>query len=569
MSSSRLQQQFIRLWQHCAGRSQETTLSDLAGALCCSRRHMRNLLNAMQAEGWLTWQPAAGRGRRSALCFLRNGLALQQQRADELLEQDSIDQLVQLVGDKTRVRQMLLSHLGRSFREGRHRLRVLYYRPLLNLLPGSPLRRSETHLARQIFSSLTRINEENGELEPDIAHHWQAISPTHWRFYLRPAIGFHHGRELEMADVIASLARLRTQPLFSHLQTLTSPAPWTLDIQLSAPDSWLPWLMGSVSAMILPREWPSLPDFARQPVGTGPYAVQRNQASQLKITAFDDYFGYRALIDDVSIWVLPDLSEELVYAGVRLQGPAGSQAEIAEESRLEEGGYFLLFDQRSPHGGNPAVRRWISHLCNPIALLNLADPGFQRYWFPAWGLLPRWHHRRDVTPVPQPAGLTELTLTWYGDHIEHRGIANVLTPLLAAHGVTLRTREVDYACWHNGEAESDIWLGSANFTLPLAFSLFALLYELPLLQHCVPIDWQADAARWREGRLPIAEWCKQLVASDSLHPLFHHWLLLEGERSMRGVRMNTLGWFDFKSAWFAPPEEQAALPGDKNGTSIR
>ncbi|HIB5420612.1 TPA: hypothetical protein ACWXAB_004456, partial [Klebsiella pneumoniae] len=22
----------------------------------------------------------------------------------------------------------------------------------------------------------------------------------------------------------------------------------------------------------------------------------------------------------------------------------------------------------------------------------------------------------------------------------------------------------------------------------------------------------------------------------------------------RGVRMNTLGWFDFKSAWFAPPE---------------
>lgn len=22
---------------------------------------------------------------------------------------------------------------------------------------------------------------------------------------------------------------------------------------------------------------------------------------------------------------------------------------------------------------------------------------------------------------------------------------------------------------------------------------------------------------------------------------------------MRGVHMNTLGWFDFKSAWFAPP----------------
>ena len=63
-----------------------------------------------------------------------------------------------------------------------------------------------------------------------------------------------------------------------------------------------------------------------------------NQESQLKIEAFDDYFGFRALIDDVSIWVLPDISDELVYAGVRLQGD--STDEVQEESRLEEGCYY-------------------------------------------------------------------------------------------------------------------------------------------------------------------------------------------------------------------------------------
>ena len=67
---------------------------------------------------------------------------------------------------------------------------MLYYRQLYNLLPGSALRRSETHLARQIFNGLTRINEENGELESDLSHHWQALTPLHWRFYLRPAIHF-------------------------------------------------------------------------------------------------------------------------------------------------------------------------------------------------------------------------------------------------------------------------------------------------------------------------------------------------------------------------------------------
>nr|MBA2815765.1 HTH-type transcriptional regulator SgrR [Candidatus Pantoea persica] len=139
------------------------------------------------------------------------------------------------------------------------------------------------------------------------------MSLLHWRFFIRPAVRFHHSRELEMEDVAASLERLRAQPLFSHIRAIDSPAPWTLDIYLSAPDDWLPWLLGSVSEMILPCEWPQMRDFARQPVGTGPYRVVRNQQSQMKIKAFNDYFGFRALIDDVSVWVLQEISDEVVY----------------------------------------------------------------------------------------------------------------------------------------------------------------------------------------------------------------------------------------------------------------
>ncbi|MDI4590980.1 transcriptional regulator SgrR, partial [Klebsiella pneumoniae] len=151
------------------------------------------------------------------------------------------------------------------------------------------------------FSSLTRINEENGELEADIAHHWQQISPLHWRFFLRPGVHFHHGRELEMDDVIASLKRINTLPLYSHIADIVSPTPWTLDIHLTQPDRWLPLLLGQVPAMILPREWETLSNFASHPIGTGPYAVIRNSTNQLKIQAFDDFFGYRALIDEVNV----------------------------------------------------------------------------------------------------------------------------------------------------------------------------------------------------------------------------------------------------------------------------
>ncbi|ENT6812736.1 HTH-type transcriptional regulator SgrR [Enterobacter kobei] len=550
MPSGRLQQQFIRLWQCCEGQSQETTLNELADLLNCSRRHMRTLLNTMQQQGWLSWEAEAGRGKRSRLTFLYTGLALQQQRAEDLLEQDRIDQLVQLVGDKAAVRQMLVSHLGRSFRQGRHILRVLYYRPMKNLLPGTALRRSETHMARQIFSGLTRINEENGELEADIAHHWQQLSPCHWRFFLRPGIHFHHGRELDMRDVIASLERARKLPLYSHISRVHSPTAWTLDIELSQQDKWLPWLLGYVPSMILPAEWESLNNFASLPIGTGPYSVSRNNNNQLKIRAFDDYFGYRALIDEVNVWVLPDLNEDL-SCGLTLEGP--TSGEKAVESRLEEGCYYLLFDSRTHRGANQAVRQWVSHVLSPSNLIYHAEEQYQTYWFPAYGLLPRWHHARPAH-CDKPAGLESITLTYYREHVEHRFIAGIMARLLAAEGVTLEIREVDYDEWHRGEIVSDIWLNSANFTLPLDFSLFSHLYEIPLIQHCINRDWQQDAAQWRAGDMNLAVWCQQLLAEQAIVPLIHHWLMIQGQRSMRGLRMNTLGWFDFKSAWFAPPE---------------
>ena len=550
MASGRLQQQFIRLWQCCDGQTQDTTLSELAELLSCSRRHMRTLLNTMQQQGWLSWEAEAGRGKRSRLTFLYTGLALQQQRAEDLLEQDRIEQLVQLVGDKAAVRQMLVSHLGRSFRQGKHILRVLYYRPMKNLLPGSALRRSETHMARQIFSGLTRINEENGELEADVAHHWQQISSLHWRFFLRPGIHFHHGRELEMSDVIASLQRAKMLPLYSHIVNIQSPTAWTLDIHLSEPDRWLPWLLGYVPSMILPREWESMHRFASQPVGTGPYAVVRNNNNQLKIQAFDDYFGYRALIDEVNVWVLPDISEEL-SPGLTLEGP--TEGEKAVESRLEEGCYYLLFDARSRRGASHDVRQWVSQILSPANLIYQAEEQYQTYWFPAYGLLPRWHHARPGRGE-KPAGLETLTVTYYREHVEHRVIGRMMSALLAAEGVKLEVQEVDYDEWHRGDIVSDIWLNSVNFTLPLDFSLFSHLYEVPLLQNCIHRDWQQDAAEWRAGEMNLAVWCQQLLTQQAIVPLIHHWLMIQGQRSMRGLRMNTLGWFDFKSAWFAPPE---------------
>lgn len=114
-----------------------------------------------------------------------------------------------------------------------------------------------------------------------------------------------------MVDIISSFERLRdTHPLFSHIRTVRSDMPYIIDITLNEADSWFPVLTGSPHAAILPHEWQELPDFARRPVGTGPYQVVCNNDRKLTIRAFDHYYGFRALLDEVSVLVVPELEEK-------------------------------------------------------------------------------------------------------------------------------------------------------------------------------------------------------------------------------------------------------------------
>ncbi|EOD8959766.1 HTH-type transcriptional regulator SgrR [Providencia stuartii] len=554
MTSSRLQTQFIRLWQHFQGQDSETTLQHIADTLFCSRRHVRTLLNSMQSHGWLSWQAEAGRGKRSTLLFHVNGLELQQAQAERLLKEESIEKLVALVGDKETIRQMVLSELERSYRQGKNLLRIIYYRDFPNLLPGTPMRRSEIHLMSQIFNGLTHINEEKGEIENGIAHHWQAISDTEWRFYLRPSIYFHHGREMLVDDIISSLMRLRhCWPLFSHIQSVTSPLPNVIDIQLSEVDKQLPLLLGSPHAAIIPKEWESIDNFDKMPIGTGPFFVEKNLPQKLTITAFDRYFGYRALLDEVTIWVVPELSEQMVCTTLKMD--SDNKPNDSLESRMEEGCYFLLMDQRSELSRRSDIRKWLCSFLTPINLLAHCESFYQRHWAPAYGLLLHWHHSRMLTQLPKPADLTELTVTFYHQHHEFYSISQIMKRVLKTQGVDLKINIVDYPEWFNGTVESDIWLATANFFKPLEFSIFATLYEMPLLRKCLGSTLSEALSKWRRQELHVESWCESLIDTQIFHPIFHHWLELQGQKTMRGARMNTFGWFDFKSAWFQPTED--------------
>lgn len=595
MVSRRLEQQYLRLLNQVGVQPVEITLQELADKLCCTKRHMRTLLVQMQQAGWLRWQAEPGRGRRSYLQLLRNTHQLLIEKAEQLLDSGGFNEAIALLGeDKQLITPLLRAKLGYRIRDDYQALRIPYYRTMTNLYPGTPLRRSELHLVRQIFNGLTRINEENGEVTTDLAHKWRMLDPLHWRFYLRPAVQFHDGRELSSRDVVSSLMRSAALPLFSHIQKVSQHGPLSVVIELNQADPRLPLLLAHHSALILPENHAAQPDFASHPVGTGPYRVAENDNWHLQMKSFDHYFGFRGLLDEVEVLIFPDLarpssdtpavlSEQLNMANIQsatwlsssisdidyVSGKAasltGKPSDSTQEMFLERGGYFLLCDSRSPYWHDIKQRRWLRKTLNPYHLIQRLIEPIRPFWVPAGSVLPTWFHGIDTGQECSPfssdiatesEGMPVLTLAYHAQHPEYPMLVTEMTHILAAQGIKLDIIELDYTSWAKGEAKADLWLGTVNFAVPEEWNVGAWLLGSQLLRQSIAggddADLQSYLHDWRNQFLGSEQLIREIIANGWLQPLFHHWMRLKAPEQAQGAHLNNLGWFDFKTTWLEP-----------------
>ncbi|SUH12130.1 HTH-type transcriptional regulator SgrR [Salmonella enterica subsp. enterica] len=127
-------------------------------------------------------------------------------------------------------------------------------------------------------------------------------------------------------------------------------------------------------------------------MGTGPYEVVENNGFHLQMKAFDHYFGLRGLLDEVEVFIWPNLTEtdnlaeslsdndtaawlssslsDEDYVSGRLSQVSGKPSDNLREMFLERGGYFLLCDSRSPHWHTAEHRRWLRETLSPYAILQ-------------------------------------------------------------------------------------------------------------------------------------------------------------------------------------------------------
>ncbi|WP_299013360.1 HTH-type transcriptional regulator SgrR [uncultured Photobacterium sp.] len=562
MSSQRLKIQFQRLYNHFSGEDCETNLQDIAEVLFCTRRNVRMVINKMVDKGWIDWQPAVGRGKLSKLVFHSSDSELQYMHAKKLVAEGKLEPALDaLENNADKLAQLIQEQLGHTTAQGKQIVRLPYYRAFSNLSPLRPLRRSEQHLVRQIFNGLTRINEEKEEVEGDLAHHWESLSPRHWRFYIRPAVRFHDGKLLDCADIIATLQQVKKHRLFRHIKNVECPYANTIDIHLSCDDYRLPELLTNLQAVIQPADTDFAKDNELFPIGTGPYRVIQNDKQRFKLEAFDQYFGFRALIDIVDIWMLSEVAACYLQPGSDTNQFSGLS--VSTRLKLDEGCNYLLLNRVTGLSNND---EWLSYFQGRLTALNILrlldkDKIGDFRLTNAYGILPGWAHVPFQPEVISAPAKRTVTLAFPRQHPVYPHVAETIRTVLAEDGVKLKVLELSTMDILSGKHADkiDIWLGGMSLTNYRDDAILSWFFNFDHIARVMPKDefdeLERAVMRWRADPVrdsPCQDIGAKLVQSGQIMPLFHNWLGVDDTGSLQGMQSNSMGWFDFKSVWMKP-----------------
>jgi peptide/nickel transport system substrate-binding protein len=234
-------------------------------------------------------------------------------------------------------------------------------------------------IVHSVYDSLLQFDNE-GNLELLLAKSWEWTSPTTIRVALRPDITFHNGEPLTSKAVQFTLDHLTAEETasqvranFAVIEAFSEIDDLNFELVLSQP---APWLPAQIAAWlgILPPEYAASNDFARVPVGTGPYKFEDWSAGEsITLSVNTDYFAGSPkgvpIADTVTYRFVPDATtrvSDLLSGGAQIvQG-----VPIDQVGAIEDGGQMVI---AQPVSGSVFVRipNTIEPFTNPSVRLAL------------------------------------------------------------------------------------------------------------------------------------------------------------------------------------------------------
>ena len=149
-----------------------------------------------------------------------------------------------------------------------------------------------------ITEPLIERDSTTGDLQPLLATDWEQTSPTEWTFTLRDGVTFSDGAPFTSEDAAFSIDRAVNSDLQCNVDgyvfgdeelSLQTPDASTVVVGTTEPDPILPLRLSFVE--IVPRTT-STTEKVREPIGTGPYAIEDWEYGQkLSLASNPTYWG--------------------------------------------------------------------------------------------------------------------------------------------------------------------------------------------------------------------------------------------------------------------------------------
>jgi peptide/nickel transport system substrate-binding protein len=343
-----------------------------------------------------------------------------------------------------------------------------------------------------IAETLVFRDTKTNQLAPGLALSWSSTNSTTWEFKLRPNVKFSDGEPFNADAVVYSVKRIidpkyttEQSDWFGVINGATKVDDLTADITTSAPDPQVPSRMSLI--MMVPPVASKRPDFASNPVGTGPYTlVSWVKGGQAVIKARSDYWGGKPAIDQATFQpikeptvrlsslkrgelnIVPDLLPEQM-----------SQAPVAVRSLGFEFPTVILNTRGGPFK-DPRVRQAANYAIDKQAILSKLYSGFgtvadcQMMGSAVFGYNPNLKpYSYDVAKAKsllQAAGPTTLNITFVGENgrwLKDGELEQVIVGYLQAVGFTVNLKLEDFSTYL-----SDIFPNTNNATTPRPDMIF-------------------------------------------------------------------------------------------------
>jgi peptide/nickel transport system substrate-binding protein len=323
-----------------------------------------------------------------------------------------------------------------------------------------------------VFEGLVKP-DENGNLNPAVASEYTISDDNKvYTFTLRDGIKFHDGSAVTVEDIKYSIDRNAgtdgSEPLissYSNIDSVNIVDDKHIEVVLKEGDS---DFLTQLTVAVIPA---SNTDPATKPIGTGPYKyVSSSPQENFIVTRFDDYWGEKAYIKDVTFKieansdaVVMDLNGGSIDMYARITST--QVAQLDDNFQVYEGTMNLVQALYLNNAQKPfddvRVRQALCYAINPKEIMDYVSdgagteigsamfPSFTKYFLPELNDTYNTDYDKAkelLSEAGDPDGFT-FTITVPSNYTQHVDTAQVLAEELKNINVTAEIQEIEWNSW--------------------------------------------------------------------------------------------------------------------------